>query len=348
MKSVSRDGASGVTNEPPSATLDARSLGLFLTTALAWAGNYLFVLVGLAYTTDLWLAALRASIGFLGVLFYALAIRHDAVLDAAGRRDAMLLGIPNTALFLGLWFAAAPQVPAGETAVIIYTFPLWVALLSPWVLHHPLTPRHWASVAIGFGGVVLISQPWAGGGAHIPPLAIVELLAAAVSWAVGTVLFQRRFRGTAAMREANLFQLGGGALALLVATLLFGPLTVPSGPPAFWISVLWIGVFGTAYAYVAWYTLLAKVRAVTLATYTFIIPLFALLLGFVFLGERFAPVEGIGIGLVISALYLIGSTREVNARRAHPPRSTPDAEPPSERVPAADKPSDDVAGEPAE
>ncbi len=323
--------------EPSPRITDPLLLTLFLTTSLAWGGNYIFVLVGLQYTSPLWLASLRAGIGFVGVLIYMLAIRHTRVLDAAGRRDALLLGLPTTAIFLGFWFVAASQVPAGEAAVIIYTFPLWVALLSPWVLHHRLTSRHWAAVAIGFGGVILISQPWAASGQSVPPLALVELLAAAVSWAVGTVLFQRRFRGVEAMREANLFQLGGGALALFAATLVVGPLAVPDGPAVFWVAVLWISIFGTSYAYVAWYVLLAHVQAVTLATYTFLVPLVALALGTVFLGERLSPIELVGIFLVIAGVYTIGTARDrpTDPRAPAPPMSAAEPLPRGPSAPPA-------------
>ena len=293
-------------------------MGLFLTTALAWGGNYVFVLVGLQYTDPLSLAFLRAGIGLVGVFVFVRVIGHERALSARDRRDALLLGVPSTALFLALWFVAASKVPAGEAAVLIYTFPLWVALLSPWVLGHALGSRHFVAVAIGFGGIILLSQPWAVGGAAPPFSALAELLGAAVSWAVGTVVFQRRFTGVEALREANLYQLAGGTAALFVVTLAFGPLEVPAGPAPFWWAVIWLGVFGTAYAYAAWYFLLAHVRAVTLATYTFLVPLVALALGVTFLGERFNGFEIAGIAAVVLAIYLIGTAHDRTPRAGAP------------------------------
>lgn len=280
---------------------------LFLTMSTAWGVNYLFVVIGLNYATPLWLATLRAGVGALGVFAYLLIVQHRSVLSPRDRRDAMLLGLPNTAIFLGLWFVAAAQVPAGETAIVIYTFPLWVALLSPWVLGRRLTGRHWASVGVGFGGVILISQPWAVGAGAVSPVALGELLLAAISWAVGTVLYQRRFHGTLEMREANLYQVAGGAIALLAAAAVVDPASLPVPTAALGISVLWIGLFGTAYAYIAWYYLLARVHAATLSAYTFLVPLIALVAAALFFGERFTLAEVAGMGLVLASIYGIGT-----------------------------------------
>lgn len=296
-------------SEPPHRMTEPTSLILFLTMATAWGVNYLFVVIGLHYATPLWLATLRASVGAAGVFVYLLVVQHRSVLTGRDRRDAMLLGLPNTAIFLGLWFVAASQVPAGETAIVIYTFPLWVALLSPWVLGHRLTSRHWVSVAVGFGGIVLISQPWAIGAGAVSPVALAELLAAAVSWAVGTVLYQRRFHGNLEMREANLYQLAGGAIALLAAALVVDPTTLPQPTADLGWSILWIGVIGTSYAYVAWYYLLARVPAATLSAYTFLVPLIALVAASIFFGERFTIAEVLGMLLVLASIYGIGTAR---------------------------------------
>lgn len=288
---------------------EPRSVALFGLVAFAWGMNYIFVPIGLEYTSPLWLATLRAGIAILFVAPYVYARQRRSVFSNRDRRDALLLGIPNTALFLGLWFVAAPQVAAGETAIIVYTFPLWVALLSPWVLGHHLTRRHWIAITVGFLGIVVISQPWTLGTGSVPPLALLELLGAAVSWAIGTVLYQRRFRGAQIVQEANAYQLGGGALILLAVTMLVEPGTLPPAVPQLWLAVLWIGAFGTAFSYMVWYYLLDQVPAATLAAYTFVTPLIALVAAAALLGERPAFPELGGVALVLISIYGIGTAR---------------------------------------
>ncbi len=297
----------------------ALSTILFGLMVLAWGGNYLFVRIGELYVDPLWLATLRASVGAAGIGAFLALRPGTAPLSARDARDAALLGIPNTAVFLGLWFVAAPAVAPGETAVIVYTFPLWVALVSPSLLGLGLGRRHWLAIAVGFAGVVLVSEPWSAGigGDRLVPF--VELLAAAVSWAVATVLFQRRFE-PAVLPRANGVQLLGGAAALAVAAIALGDVRGSFAAPGLWISVVWLGLFGTAFAYGVWFHLLRTVHAPALSAYSFLVPLTTLALSAALFGERLSLVQLLGVVLVLSGIFLVGSSRFAVVRR--PSRSS--------------------------
>src|SRR5208282_3065025 len=158
----------------------ATTRALFALMVVSWGANYLFVRVGLSYAAPLWLATLRAGVGAMGMAAFLLARRSPVKLDSRARLDALLLGVPNTAVFFGLWFAAARVVPAGQAAVVIYTFPVWVSLLSAPILHRRLSGLHWAAVALGLSGVVLVSEPWASGFSSAVSLALIELAVAPV------------------------------------------------------------------------------------------------------------------------------------------------------------------------
>lgn len=277
----------------------------FVFLVSVWGMNYLFVSVGLGYSSPFWLALLRASVGTLGAWILLTPLRQWGHLDGRGRRDAMLLGLPNTTAFFVLWFLAARSVLPGVAAVVIYTFPLWVALLSAPVLGHRLSARHWVSVAAGFCGVVLISQVYVMGSSAVPAFAVLELLGATVSWAFGTVLFQRRFVREE-MLEANAYQLLGGTLGVLVIALLFAPTPIPAATPVLIGSVLWLGLLGTALAYTVWFYLLGRTRAATLAAYVFLVPVVALTASAILLGERLSPVQLVGVALVLGSIYGIG------------------------------------------
>jgi drug/metabolite transporter (DMT)-like permease len=299
---------------------------LFVLLVVFWGFNYIFVNVGLGFSSPLWLASLRAGTGAVATFALVTGIRGWGTLDGAGRRDALLLGLPNTALFFGLWFSAARDVLPGIAAVMIYTFPLWVAVLSYPVLGHRLGPRHWISVAIGFAGVALISQIGEGGGAHLPIVALVMLLGAALAWALGTVLFQRRFPSEQ-MLEANAYQLGGGSVALLVATLVISPTPLPRPNVDLLAAVLWLGVVGTAVAYAIWYSLLGRTRAATLSAYLFLVPVVALGASAVIFGERLSVLQLVGVGLVLVGIYGIGRAQWQAAETTTSPPPRP-SEPP--------------------
>ncbi|MCI4316987.1 MAG: DMT family transporter, partial [Thermoplasmata archaeon] len=270
--------------------------------------NYLFVRAGLHDAAPLWLAFLRSGVGALGAAVFLLPPSFRGHLDGPGKRAALVLGIPNTALFFGLWFLAAGSILPGLAAVIVYTFPFWVAILSGPVLGHRLSAFEWLAVGIGFFGVVLIAQPWTAGGSAIPPWAVAELLVGAVSWGIGTVYFQKRFRGPQLV-EANAYQLAGGALVLLAASLVLEGTAGPEFSLQLLGIVLWLGLIGTAFAYGVWFWLLSKTRAARLSSYLFLVPVVALLASAIVYGERLNSVQISGVLLVLLALYGVGVYR---------------------------------------
>jgi len=295
-----------------------------------WGLNYLFVSLGLTGSGPLWLATLRSGIGLGGMVVLVTAARGWGAFDRRAKRDALLLGLPNTTLFFGLWFVAARSVPPGIASVMIYTFPLWVALLSAPVLGRPLSAGAWASIGVGFVGVALIAQFWSltGGGVSVLPL--LELGAASVSWALGTVLFQRRFR-TPEILSASVYQLAGGFSGLLLASVLLTPTSFPAPTLDVVAAALWLGLAGTAVGYAIWFTLLDRTPAAQISAYLFLVPVVALTASALLLGERLSLLQGLGVVLVLVAIYGIG--------RAHfrpPPLRSP---------PATSEPSHSASGD---
>jgi drug/metabolite transporter (DMT)-like permease len=275
---------------------------VFLVLASCWGLNYPFVVLGLASASPLWLALLRTAAGLLGSIAIVSLVGGWGSLDGVGRRDAALLGLLNATAFFGLWFWAARLVTPGIAAIVIYTFPLWVAILAIPTLGVRLGPLQWGSVAVGFGGVVLISGIGITGSASLPLSAGLALGLAAVAWAVGTVLTRRRFERVQ-MLEANVYQLVGGTLGLLVAVVLLEPLPLPRGSSDLVFSVLWLGGMGTAVAYSIWYFLLGRTAAAPLSAYLFLVPVVALAASAVFFGERLSIVQFAGVALVLFSIY---------------------------------------------
>jgi O-acetylserine/cysteine efflux transporter len=282
-----------------------RERALVLLLCVVWGFNFIFIKLGLSDASALWFAFLRAVVGLGGTALVVAALRSPRTLDPRGRRDAVLIGLPSTAIFYGLTFVAIEQVLPGFASILIYTFPLWVAIFSPKVLGHALTRFVVVALVLGFGGVVLVSQPWNDFHGGFSGTAVLELLGAAVAWAVGTVLFQRRFL-SAQLVEANLYQLVGGVVGLGAAVALVAPLPLPHLTLSLVADVLWLGILGTAVAYVAWSLLLGRTRAVTLSAYLFLVPIVALIVSAFVFAERLDTIQLVGVALVFVAIYAIG------------------------------------------
>jgi probable blue pigment (indigoidine) exporter len=280
---------------------------LFLAMVVAWGLNFIFVKIGLASSPPLWLAAFRALLGTAGVAVGVLAWRSEAQMTSRERRDALLLGVPTTGLFFGLWFSAASQIPPGETAVIVYTFPLWVVVLSFLLLSERAPRLAWASVVGGFLGVVLIEQPWNGASGRVPIIAIVELLVAAACWALGTVLLKARIPGPA-LRTANAYQLLSGTAVLWPAALIFEPHPVITASSGFIVSLLWLGLVGTSMANVVWFVLLERFPASTVSTWAFLVPIVALVASVAIFRETLDPIQLVGVTAVLLGAFVVART----------------------------------------
>lgn len=277
---------------------------LYVGMVLAWGLNFIFVKIGLSSSPPLWLAAFRAVLGTAGVAVGVLAWRSTVTLTSRERRDALLLGIPTTGLFFGLWFSAATQVPPGQTAVVIYTFPLWVVVLSALFLQERTPILAWCSVVIGFLGVVLIEQPWVGAFGKIPLVAIGELLGAAACWAIGTIFLKARIRGPG-LRTANVYQLLAGAVLLLLAAVVFEPHPIIGVTASFVESLLWLGLVGTSAANVVWFLLLERFPAPTVSTWAFLTPVVALIASVLIFAERLDAVQVVGVAAVLSGAFFV-------------------------------------------
>jgi drug/metabolite transporter (DMT)-like permease len=303
---------------PPSGILVLLYAGMIL----AWGLNFIFVKFGLAASPPLWLAAVRASVGSAGIIVILIAWPSAYRLTSRERRDALLLGIPTTGLFFGLWFSAAVQIPAGESAVLVYTFPMWVVVLSFILLRQKVRWIAWASVVAGFLGVVLIEQPWRGSSAGIPAGAIVELLVAAASWALGTVLLKARIRGPG-LRTANGFQLLTGTGALIVGAIVFEPHPVIQVNSDFVLSIVWLGIVGTSLAYVVWFMLLERFPASTVSTWAFLTPVVALVASLLLFHESLDAFQLVGVAAILIGAFAIA--------RSATPEPAPPAAVPTER-----------------
>lgn len=291
---------------------------LYVGMVLAWGLNFIFAKIGLASSPPLWLAAFRALLGTAGVAAGALAWRSSFHLTALERRDAILLGIPTTGLFFGLWFSAATQVPPGQTAVVVYTFPLWVVVLSFLLVNEKAPPLAWMSVVVGFLGVVLVEQPWSGVSGRIPPEAIGELLGAAACWALGTVLLKARIR-PAGLRIANGYQLLGGAVVLVLAAAALEPHPSIDLSTSFYVSILWLGLVGAALANAIWFTLLQHFPAPTVSTWAFLTPVVALVASILIFGESLDPVQIIGIVAILAGVVVVARTATAEIDPFAPP-----------------------------
>jgi drug/metabolite transporter (DMT)-like permease len=207
------------------------------------------------------------------------------------------------------------MIPSGLASLIVSTMPIMIALLE---LALPggeaLNKRGWAGTLLGTAGIAVLVWPSlheadkAGRHATAAELGIIICLLAALSFAVGSVL-SRRFRFKADTFVATGWQIGAAGLFNASFATVSG-----SFRHAVWTwrgtaAIVYLAVFGSLVGLSAFTYLLQHVPVSKVATYAFVNPMIAVLLGVVLLGERLAPTELLGMGVIVCSVAMVVLSR---------------------------------------
>jgi drug/metabolite transporter (DMT)-like permease len=280
--------------------------GAFAAIYLLWGGTYLAIALGLRSIPAFLLIASRSLLG--GVVLLLIAYFR-----APGLRSPIDWGraaVGGTFLFIGCHGALAyaeRQVPSGLAAVLLATIPFWIVLVnSVAVQSQPVAKL--LELLPGFGGVALIA--WQDASSSTRPLSwtmILLLLASALSWALGTVYSQRRAADIPSDHLAAMQLVCGGAGLLAVSGLAgeWNGFALANVTPTSMAGMLYLALVGSVVGNTAYLWLLERMSAPIVATYTFVNPIIALLLGWWVLGEQITWTSLLAAALVVSSIIML-------------------------------------------
>ena len=285
----------------------------FILLAALWGASFLFMRLGAAEFGPLPTAGLRVA---LATVFLWPIMLYKGQWPALRRhwRPVLLAGITNSAIPFALFSWAVLHIATGLTAILNASVPLFGALIAWMWLGDRINRLRWVGLAIGFVGVALLaSRAPAGTGFKSDSAywAIGACLLASFFYGVSASFARRYLTGVPPLATATGSQLGA-ALGLALPTLWLWPAQMP-GPRA-WGAIVAIAVLCTGIAYILYFRLIANAGPSRALAVTFITPVFAVLYGAVFLGERITPWM-IGCALVIVCGTLL-STGLVRTRSA--------------------------------
>jgi drug/metabolite transporter (DMT)-like permease len=178
-------------------------------------------------------------------------------------------------------------------------------------------------VALGLCGLALLANP--SGAGRIDPVGLVVLVLASLSWSAGTVLSRRAQLPSSPFVATALEALCGGALLLVVAAFTgqmsaFSPAAVTTRSL---VALAYLVVFGSLVAFTAFVWLLRVVAPTRVATYAYVNPVIAILLGWLFAGEPLTARALLAMGVIVGAVVLI-TTEKREAGAPESPRHAPD------------------------
>ena len=287
--------------------MGAQEWAMLLILSVLWGGSFFFIGVAVKELPPLTIMMLRvgcaALILNLGVRFMGQWMPRDPkVWLAFGGMGLLNNVIPQTLIVWG-----QTQIPSGLASILNATTPLFAVLVAHvFTSDERMTGKKLAGVVIGFMGVAIMVGPAALSGLGSNIWAQLAILLASVFYAISGV-YGRRFKqmGVTPMMTAT-GQLTASTLMLTPLALAVDhswTLTQPSF--AAWSAIAGLAILSTALAYLIFFRILASSGATNLLLVTFLIPISAVLLGFLFLGEQLEARHLVGMACIGAGLAAI-------------------------------------------
>jgi drug/metabolite transporter (DMT)-like permease len=273
-----------------------------VTLSVLWGGSFFFAKIAVGELPPLTVALGRVAIA--AALLIVLA-RATGVALPDRRGPFIVMGLLNNALPFSLIFWGQTHIASGLAAILNATTPLFTVLVAHFATaDEKLNVARLAGVAAGFAGVVAMLGPDLLRDLGAAVAAQLACLGAAISYAFAGI-YGRRFRGEPALRVAAGQLIASSAMLAPLVIVLDRPWQLaPPGANA-WGALVALATLSTALGYLLYFRILARAGATNVLLVTFLIPVSAILLGTLLLGEALAMRHLVGMAAIAVGLAAI-------------------------------------------
>lgn len=293
----------------PRKSLDAV---LFALLAAFWGGSFVAIKFAVLVFPPLFSAALRVALALAVLAAYFAWDGRDLRAPAAARRRMWLAGLFAQGIPFALLFWGEKKISPGLAGIINGTVPIWTFVFGLAAgTGESFTLKKTAGLALGFLGIAVICSPMLSfGGTRAELLGTAAVFGMAFSYGVGTLLTRSLLSGGAKVDfRANLVhQLAASTVFLLIGSFLLetwpSPALVFSSFAAL-VSIVYLGVFSTAAAFLIYFHLIREWGAVRASAVTYVAPIIALFWDYVFFRNVPNKAESVGVLAVLAGVVLL-------------------------------------------
>lgn len=278
---------------------------LLIALSVLWGGSFFFVEIAVDSFEPLTVVALRVGLAAIALNVIALVVGLSTPWDKRLWIAFLGMGLLNNVIPFSLIVWGQTYIASGLASILNATTPFFTVVAAHYLTRdEKMSGGRLIGVMLGFIGVVIMIGPGAMERPGANTLAQLAVLGAAVSYACAGI-FGRRFRnlGCSPLVAATGQTTASSLVLVPLALLLERPWMLPLPPMEAWEAILGLALFSTVLAYILYFRILATAGATNLLLVTFLIPVTAILLGILILGEpleskHFAGMGFIGLGLV--------------------------------------------------
>jgi drug/metabolite transporter (DMT)-like permease len=293
----------------------------FAALYIIWGSTYLGILFAIQSIPPFLMAGARFFLA--GVIMYATArLRGDPRPERSTWWSSLIIGGCLLLGGNGGVTISEKWVPTGLAALLVATVPIYIALLG-WLSGTASRPTAmvWLGLIGGFIGVgVLVGPAFTNSNENHLALGMSILLIASLSWSIGSLCSRRAKHASSLFVAAGQQMICGGALLILAGLALGEYRQFDIGN----ITSLSIGAFiylvliGALVGYTAYFYLLRHCEPAKVATYAYINPIVAILLGTFFAGEHLTLRTLIGAGLIIGSVAVVITAQQMKSKTEPP------------------------------
>lgn len=300
------------------------SSALLIAPFFLW-GTAMVVMKGIIDgTTPLFLAGVRLVPAGLLVLAVAAILGREQPKGWKAWLWISLFALVDGLMFQGFLAIGLLKTTAGLGSVMIDSQPLAVALLSSWLFGEVIGLWGWLGLSLGIAGISLIGIPdelifnilegnfnsFSFSWQNLLNSGELLMLLASLSMAVGTILIRFVSRHVDPVVATGWHMILGG-LPLLIGSGIWESQQLTDINLSGWMALVYTAVFGSAISYGLFFYLASKGNLTSLSSLTFLTPVFALLFGNLFLGERLSSLQWFGVSMTLISIYLINQRETI-------------------------------------
>ncbi|WP_404386358.1 DMT family transporter [Caenispirillum salinarum] len=284
--------------------MTGRDWVLLLALSLLWGGAFFFSKIAVAEIGPLTTAAGRVSLAAVVLLAAVRLGGHRMPVGWSAAGAFLLMGLINNAVPFSLIFWGQTRIDSSLAAILNATTPVWAVLAAHLLTSDDrLTPARILGILVSLAGVVVLIGPAALDGITEAGWGMLAVLMAGLSYALAG-LYGRRFKALPVQVAAAGMLTGSTVLMIPAALVVEQPWTYTPGLIHL-AAVGGLALLSTALAYLLYFRLLRSAGPTNTQLVTFLIPVSALCLGVLVLGERPEPQAFLGMALIFAGLAVI-------------------------------------------
>ncbi len=281
---------------------------LLLALVVMWGTAFTWTKIAVTDLAPALVVGARMITGALVLLLALLLLRRGFGRTRRHWFFYISIGVVGNAVPFLLISWGQQAIASGQAGILMAVMPLFTLLFAHYLLpEEPLTRRRIAGFLLGFAGIVVLMGPESlllMTEAESPLLAKLAVVAGAACYAAAAVLAKLKPRDDATGAAAATTLAGAAVLLPWLAWDLDASDELWLVPAEAWLAVLLLGIFSTAIAAVVYFKLIERVGAAFVSQLNYLVPLWAVVLGILFLGEQPELTHAVALLLVFCGLYV--------------------------------------------